>query len=175
MLCAYGVTEPGAGSDVAGIKTKAEKKGDEWVINGQKMWWVNIWIWSIKISFKNKLNFYDRLNFMRTWGTLPICWKFDSCLRRSFSVRSYKKKLKIGFLLDILLFAVVQDHKRRRGQLLLRSGSNQSRPEVPDQQSFHRFHRRSRYPRSYSRTVRLCLVLSFASKTNIITWCRSYS
>ncbi len=62
MLCAYGVTEPGAGSDVAGIKTKAEKKGDEWVINGQKMWWVNVWIWSIKISLKNNLNFSDRLN-----------------------------------------------------------------------------------------------------------------
>ncbi len=26
LMCAYGVTEPGAGSDVAGIKTKAEKK-----------------------------------------------------------------------------------------------------------------------------------------------------
>ena len=26
IMCAYGVTEPGAGSDVAGIKTKAEKK-----------------------------------------------------------------------------------------------------------------------------------------------------
>lgn len=38
---AYGVTEPGAGSDVAGIKTKAEKKGDEWILNGQKMWITN--------------------------------------------------------------------------------------------------------------------------------------
>merc|ERR1712098_541699 len=38
VMCAYGVTEPGAGSDVAGVKTKAVKKGDEWVINGQKMW-----------------------------------------------------------------------------------------------------------------------------------------
>jgi len=37
----YGVTEPGAGSDVAGIKTKAEKKGDKWVLNGQKMWITN--------------------------------------------------------------------------------------------------------------------------------------
>ena len=36
-----GVTEPGAGSDVSGIKTRAEKKGDEWVINGQKMWITN--------------------------------------------------------------------------------------------------------------------------------------
>ena len=46
-MCAYGVTEPGAGSDVSGVKTKAEKKGDDWVINGQKMWitnggWVHI-------------------------------------------------------------------------------------------------------------------------------------
>ncbi|WVQ80845.1 hypothetical protein IAT38_002952 [Cryptococcus sp. DSM 104549] len=37
LMAAYCVTEPGAGSDVAGIKTKAEKKGDKWVINGNKM------------------------------------------------------------------------------------------------------------------------------------------
>merc|ERR550534_3541122 len=41
IMCAYGVTEPGAGSDVASIKTKAVKKGDDWVINGQKMWITN--------------------------------------------------------------------------------------------------------------------------------------
>ena len=41
-MCAYGVTEPGAGSDVAGIKTKAVKNADgDWVINGQKMWITN--------------------------------------------------------------------------------------------------------------------------------------
>ncbi|XDA70074.1 hypothetical protein R6Z07F_000449 [Ovis aries] len=38
LMCACCVTEPVAGSDVAGIKTKAEKKGDEYIINGQKMW-----------------------------------------------------------------------------------------------------------------------------------------
>ncbi|VDP08197.1 unnamed protein product [Heligmosomoides polygyrus] len=37
-LASYCVTEPGAGSDVNGVKTKAEKKGDEYVINGQKAW-----------------------------------------------------------------------------------------------------------------------------------------
>lgn len=41
LMCAYCVTEPGAGSDVSGIKTRAEKKGDKYVINGQKMWITN--------------------------------------------------------------------------------------------------------------------------------------
>jgi acyl-CoA dehydrogenase len=41
LIAAYCVTEPGAGSDVGGIKTKAEKKGDSYVLNGQKMWITN--------------------------------------------------------------------------------------------------------------------------------------
>ncbi|XP_002735282.1 medium-chain specific acyl-CoA dehydrogenase, mitochondrial-like [Saccoglossus kowalevskii] len=41
LFCSYGVTEPGGGSDVAGIRTRAEKKGDHYVINGQKMWITN--------------------------------------------------------------------------------------------------------------------------------------
>ncbi|KAG5896786.1 hypothetical protein JTB14_008362 [Gonioctena quinquepunctata] len=41
IVAAYCVTEPGAGSDVSGIKTRAEKKGDEWILNGQKMWITN--------------------------------------------------------------------------------------------------------------------------------------
>lgn len=41
LMCAYCVTEPGAGSDVAGIKTRAVKKGNEYVLNGQKMWITN--------------------------------------------------------------------------------------------------------------------------------------
>jgi acyl-CoA dehydrogenase len=41
LMCAYCVTEPGAGSDVAGVKTKAVKDGDDYIINGSKMWITN--------------------------------------------------------------------------------------------------------------------------------------
>ena len=38
MVGCIGVSEPGAGSDVAGIKSVARKDGDDYVIRGQKMW-----------------------------------------------------------------------------------------------------------------------------------------
>src|SRR4051812_2873114 len=40
ILC-LGITEPDAGSDVAGIKTRAVRHGDEWVINGSKIYITN--------------------------------------------------------------------------------------------------------------------------------------
>ena len=38
---ALAMSEPGAGSDVVGMRTKAEKKGDRYVLNGSKMWITN--------------------------------------------------------------------------------------------------------------------------------------
>lgn len=40
-FAAYAITEPGAGSDAGGIQTRCEKKGDAWVINGQKCFITN--------------------------------------------------------------------------------------------------------------------------------------
>src|SRR5215204_3758375 len=37
-LSTYGLTEPSAGSDARGIQTTAVRKGDRWVLNGEKMW-----------------------------------------------------------------------------------------------------------------------------------------
>ncbi len=41
LITAVGITEPGAGSDVAGIRTTARKDGNGWVLNGTKMFITN--------------------------------------------------------------------------------------------------------------------------------------
>lgn len=41
LVASYCVTEPAAGSDVANITTRAEKKGDKYILNGTKMWITN--------------------------------------------------------------------------------------------------------------------------------------
>ncbi|HLF91951.1 MAG TPA: acyl-CoA dehydrogenase family protein [Planctomycetota bacterium] len=41
MIGCFGLTEPDAGSNPGGMKTRAVKKGDGWILNGAKMWITN--------------------------------------------------------------------------------------------------------------------------------------
>src|SRR3990170_3940255 len=41
IIMSFGVTEPNAGTDTSRIQTRAEKKGNRWVINGRKVWNTN--------------------------------------------------------------------------------------------------------------------------------------
>ena len=37
----FGLTEPDSGSDPGGMRTRAKRDGDDWVLNGTKMWITN--------------------------------------------------------------------------------------------------------------------------------------
>jgi len=41
LIAAFSLTEPGAGSDAAAIRTTAVRDGDDWVLNGNKLWITN--------------------------------------------------------------------------------------------------------------------------------------
>ncbi len=51
IFCSYCTTEPGAGSDVAGMTTRFERHGDDFVINGQKCWITNATLASFYVVF----------------------------------------------------------------------------------------------------------------------------
>ncbi|SFB26071.1 acyl-CoA dehydrogenase [Lentibacillus halodurans] len=50
-LGAYALSEPGSGSDAAGMKTVAKKDGDEYILNGNKVWITNGGVADIYIVF----------------------------------------------------------------------------------------------------------------------------
>jgi acyl-CoA dehydrogenase len=55
-MAAYAVTEPGAGSDVAAMRTTADKKGDRYILNGSKMWITNAGVadWYFVVAYTDR-------------------------------------------------------------------------------------------------------------------------
>jgi len=56
ILAAYAVTEPAAGSDVAGMQSTAVKRGDKWILNGSKMWITNAGVadWFFVVAYTDR-------------------------------------------------------------------------------------------------------------------------
>ena len=50
---AYALSEPAAGSDAFGLETRAERRGDRWVLNGRKLWITNGAEASVYVVFAN--------------------------------------------------------------------------------------------------------------------------
>jgi butyryl-CoA dehydrogenase/short/branched chain acyl-CoA dehydrogenase len=50
---AYALSEPAAGSDAFGLETRAERRGDHWVLNGRKLWITNGAEASLYVVFAN--------------------------------------------------------------------------------------------------------------------------
>jgi glutaryl-CoA dehydrogenase len=53
LIGCFGLTEPDFGSDPSRMRTRAEKRGDAWVINGTKMWITNGGIAEVAIIWAN--------------------------------------------------------------------------------------------------------------------------
>lgn len=64
---AIGYSEPGAGTDLLSLKTTAKKEGNEWVINGQKMWTSlaqhSDWVWlAARTNFDPEVKKHSRIS-----------------------------------------------------------------------------------------------------------------
>lgn len=67
MMMGIGYSEPGAGTDLLSLKTTAKKEGNEWVINGQKMWTSLAhhadWIWlAARTNFDPEVKKHSRIS-----------------------------------------------------------------------------------------------------------------
>ena len=81
LLGCFGLTEPDHGSDPAGMETRAERDGDQWVLNGTKMWITNGSIADLAIIWARTSD-----------GIRGFAVETDT---RGFSARDIKRKLSL--------------------------------------------------------------------------------
>jgi acyl-CoA dehydrogenase len=76
-MAAYAVTEPGAGSDVAGMRSTAVKKGDKYILNGSKMWITNAGVadWYFVVAYTDRDAGYKGMTAFiveRAWAGVEV-------------------------------------------------------------------------------------------------------
>ncbi|KAJ7332581.1 hypothetical protein JRQ81_014761 [Phrynocephalus forsythii] len=115
LMCAYCVTEPGAGSDVAAIQTRAEKKGDEYIINGQKMW----------ITNGGKANWYFLLARSSSDPKIPASKAFTGFIVEADSsgIQIGRKELNMGQRCSDTRGIVFEDVRVPKENVLLGEGA----------------------------------------------------
>ncbi|RME26044.1 MAG: acyl-CoA dehydrogenase [Deltaproteobacteria bacterium] len=93
-LCAYAVTEPEAGSDVQGMKTTAVRKGDRFILNGNKMWITNAgvadWYFVVALTDPEKKARGGMTAFIveREWPGVTVGKKEDNLGQRASDTRA---------------------------------------------------------------------------------------
>ena len=94
------MSEPGAGSDVVSMQTRAEKKGDRWILNGTKMW--------IPMPAGRDAVIY-KTDPSRSQGITPSWWKGQGLIAQKLD--------KLGMRLAYLSFSSrFKGSRKRAGQ-----------------------------------------------------------
>lgn len=104
-----GFSEPGSGSDLASLQTSAVREGDNWVINGEKIWtsMAQIADWMFMIARTDKSDKYNGL----TYFVLPVRENLD----KGLSVRPLTKLMGEGGFNQVLFDNVVVPDAYRVG------------------------------------------------------------
>jgi acyl-CoA dehydrogenase len=128
VLCSYATSEPDAGSDVAGLKTRFTQHGDDYVLNGQKCWITNCSYASFYVVFAT------RDPAMRHKGIAAFIVDRDTP-----GVRPGKKEDKLGQRASDTAVLHLDDVKVPKANLLAPEGHgfklametfNQTRPDI---------------------------------------------
>jgi acyl-CoA dehydrogenase len=93
IMAAYAVTEPGAGSDVAALRSTAEKRGDRWVLNGNKMWITNGGVadWYFVLAYTDRAAGYRGMTAFlveRAWKGVEVGKKEHNLGQRASDTRA---------------------------------------------------------------------------------------
>jgi len=93
LMCAYALTEPGAGSDVQNLKSRAEKVGDKWILNGSKMWITNAGVadWYFVVAYTDPDKGYGGMTAFiveREWGGVIVGAKEKNLGQRASDTRA---------------------------------------------------------------------------------------